>query len=67
MLSCKHLLLHHEHPLSLRLALQVSELENVPHVLNCNVIAPGLIEIILQAGDPKVYGSRSWPIHVGGA
>jgi len=67
MRSRQHLVLHHEHPLSLRLALQLSELKDLTNVLNYRVISPGLIELTLQAGDPKGYGSRSWPLRVGGA
>jgi hypothetical protein len=74
----QHLVLPHEHPLSLRLALQASELDDLiqkrknahlPHncVLNCRVLSPGLVELTLQAGDPAGYGSRSWPVRVGGA
>jgi hypothetical protein len=36
-------------------------------LLQTRVISPGLVELLIQAGDPSGYGSRSWPVRVGGA
>lgn len=67
MATSKHLVLPHEHALSLRLALQAPDLQLTKNVLSCRVLSPGLVEIMIQAGDELGYGSRSWPLRVGGA
>ena len=68
----QHLVLPQEHALSLRIAAQAANtapllVEDAPGVINIQVISPGLLELTLQAGDPSGYGSRTWPIRVGGA
>lgn len=64
-----HLMLPHEHKLSLRVAQQATAMSLAPPrgVLDCHVISPGLVQLTLQAGDPESYGSRTWPFIVGGA
>jgi hypothetical protein len=69
------LVLPHEHPLSLRLAAQAEEFQsslinsigNKSKVLDCCLLSPGLVELTIQAGEPTGYGSRTWPLRVGGA
>ena len=74
------LVLPHEHPLSLRLAAQTEEFQsslinstcisignNKSKVLHCCLLSPGLVELTIQAGEPTGYGSRTWPLRVGGA
>jgi hypothetical protein len=72
------LVLPHEHPLSLRLAAQAKEFQSSlinstsisnhrSKVLNCCLLSPGLVELTIQAGEPTGYGSRTWPLRVGGA
>lgn len=65
----KPLVLPHEHPLSLRLAAQAEEFQSSlansnsvigKSVLNCRLLSPGLVELIIQAGRPGGYGSRTW-------
>lgn len=70
----QHLVLPKEHTLSLRLAAEIAARESVwralhdtPGVVSTRVISPGLVELTLQAGDPLGYGSRTWPVRVGGA
>jgi hypothetical protein len=70
----QHLVLPKEHTLSLQLASEVAnsvlicrELHDTPGVVGTRVISPGLVELTLQAGDPLGYGSRTWPVRVGGA
>jgi len=78
-----HLLLPQNHDLSLKLAAQVlasqedhdddhtrssnSSLRSISGVVTSQVISPGLVELTLHAGDPAGYGSRTWPLRVGGA
>lgn len=63
------LVLPHEHPLSLALALQADELQlDLPRgVLACSVPSAGIVELSLQAGRVDGYGARAWPFLVGGA
>jgi hypothetical protein len=70
------LVLPHQHPLSLRLALQAKDLEDSivqkqknnlnGALLQCRVLSIGLVELVLKAGSPSGYGARSWPLRVGG-
>lgn len=57
-----------EHDLSLRLTSEAAALsESLPRgVLSCNVVEPGVVELILSAGTKQGYGARSWPFRVGG-
>lgn len=67
--SRDHLVLPHEHELSLVVASQASAMSlALPRgVTDCSVLSPGLVQLTLQAGDPEGYGSRSWPFLIGGA
>jgi len=66
----KKLVLPKEHVLSLKLAAQVASgstnTESLSGVIKTRVISSGLVELTLQAGDPSGYGSRTWPLRVGG-
>ena len=69
MASSSQLDLPHTHPFSLHLASQLSDptLCHVPHISSCRLVSPGLVEIILSAGQPEGYGLRTWPLWIGGA
>mmetsp|Transcript_15584 Transcript_15584/g.45007 ORF Transcript_15584/g.45007 Transcript_15584/m.45007 type:complete len:489 (-) Transcript_15584:12-1478(-) len=59
------------HALSLKLAAGVVSGSNstasLSGVVKTRVVSPGLVELTLQAGDPSSYGSRTWPLRIGGA
>ena len=67
------LILAHQHPLSLQLAAQASELAgSLPNgVVSCVVTAPGIVDLTLQPTTDRDlqqgYGTRTWLFRVGGA
>ena len=73
----QHLLLPHEHDLSLRIAAAVAAANikgdtatsgiDTPGLVHARVISPGLVELTLQAGGSSGYGYRAWRVRVGGA
>eukprot|EP00978_Attheya_sp_CCMP212_P027142 scaffold90499_cov53-Attheya_sp.AAC.2 len=67
------LILPHQHPLSLKFsasqAANDETLRNIHGVESHSILSPGLVQIILRAGAASTdgYGSRSWPLLIGGA